>query len=75
MNMIHQSDDFTTAQQFDMTGWWTETRREHFLKASSASGNQAAHFFHSLPSGGFTSTGAFLTSSQLVLRVVPPLST
>lgn len=35
---------------------------------------QAAHFFHSLPSGGFTSTLDFLTSSQLVLRVVPPLS-
>ena len=27
------------------------------------------------PSGGFTSTGAFLTSSQLVDRVVPPDST
>lgn len=32
------------------------------------------HFFHSEPCGGFTSTGAFETSSQLVLSVVPPLS-
>ena len=36
--------------------------------------DHTAHFFHSLPSGGLTSTGAFLTSSQLVLSVVPPLS-
>lgn len=32
------------------------------------------HCFHSAPAGGFTSTVPFPTSSQLVLRVVPPLS-
>lgn len=36
--------------------------------------NDQAHFFHSLPAGGFTSTRLLLTSSQFVLRVVPPLS-
>lgn len=32
------------------------------------------HFFHSEPSGGLTVTGAFFTSFQSVLKVVPPLS-
>lgn len=32
------------------------------------------HCFHWLPDGGFTSTVDFLTSSQFVLSVVPPLS-
>lgn len=34
----------------------------------------APHFFHSDPSGGFTSTGPLPTSAQFVLSAVPPLS-
>jgi hypothetical protein len=33
-----------------------------------------SHFLASLPDGGLTGTGAFLTSSQFVLSAVPPLS-